>query len=141
MRTLAASCLLLVACGSGGGSGGTGGTAGSGGTGGACAAAFAECATYEDHTAAADSRTIAFVTAMYTPRCMKIKAGQMVTFSGQFAAHPLMQSCGPTANVITNGTGTSESITFATAGDYGYYCTIHGTASGFGMAGSISVVP
>jgi plastocyanin len=130
--------LLLLACGSGDGTGGSGGTAGSGG---ACAASFAGCTAYEDHTAAADSRNIAFVTAMYTPSCMKIKAGQTVTFSGQFAAHPLMQSCGPAPAVITNGTGTSKSITFAAAGDYGYYCTVHGTASGFGMAGSISVVP
>ena len=141
---LACVCLCLAACGSGGGTGGAGGSAGAGGssgTGGACAASFAGCAAYDDHTAAADTRTIVFTTAMYTPKCMQIKTGQTVTFSGDFVVHPLMQSCGPAPDVITNGSGTSKTVTFATAGDYGYYCTIHGTPSGGGMAGSISVVP
>lgn len=142
MKIVAALCLLFAACGSSGGSGGSGGGgAGGSGGGGMCAAAFAGCATYDDHTPAADARAIAFTFSMYTPKCMKIKVGQSVTFSGDFTAHPLAQSCGPAADVITNGTGSSKTVTFSTAGDYGYYCQIHGAANGSGMAGSITVIP
>jgi plastocyanin len=38
----------------------------------------------------------------------------------------------------TQATG-SYHLTFNTAGSYDYYCTIHGTAQGTGMAGTITV--
>jgi plastocyanin len=143
MRRLASLCILFAACGSSGGeTGGAGGTGGSGGTGGTgmCAAAFATCTTYDDLTADAANRTIAFTFSQYTPKCIKVKVGQTVTFSGSFPQHPLAQSCGPEA-VLFNTNGNSKAFTMQTAGDYGYYCTFHGNPQGQGMAGSISVVP
>jgi plastocyanin len=110
----------------------------------ACAAAYAGCTTYQDLTGSSATRTVTFggtVGNAYDPKCVQVKVGQSVTFSGgTFSFHPLAQACGP-APVITAGTGTTASFTFNTAGIYGYYCTVHGTASGTGMAGSIQVVP
>jgi len=146
MNRLASLCIFLLACGSsGGGSGGAGGSGGSGGTGGTggtgmCTAAFAGCSSYMDLTADAADRTIAFTFSKYTPNCIRVKTGQTVTFSGNFAQHPLAQSCGPDG-VLFNSTGMSKSFTFQAAGDYGYYCTFHGNQLGQGMSGSISVVP
>jgi plastocyanin len=107
----------------------------------ACASAFAGCSSYTDETANA-SHTIMFGDALgfsYSPKCLKIRSGQPVTFSGSFASHPLGQGCGP-ATVITS-TSPSGALTFTTTGIYGYYCHFHGDPSGSGMAGSIQVVP
>jgi plastocyanin len=142
MRKWASLCILFAACGSNGsGSGGAGGTGGSGGTGGTgtCAAAFAGCTSYMDLTADTANREIAFTFSMYTPNCIKVQTGQTVTFTGSFAQHPLAQSCGP-ESVLFNTAGMSKSFTFATPGNYGYYCTFHGNQMGQGMAGSIQVV-
>jgi plastocyanin len=105
-----------------------------------CATGYAGCSSFQDGTTG--SQTITFGTAgnTYQPSCLKVKVGQQVTFSGTFSVHPLTQACGP-AQVITNGSGTSTTFTFATAGLYGYYCAVHGFANGNGMAGSIQVVP
>ncbi|MGC4119660.1 MAG: hypothetical protein QM765_34835 [Myxococcales bacterium] len=103
-----------------------------------CAAAFAGCTTYQDATAGGP-QTISFAPVAYSPKCLKVAAGQTVTFSGSFSFHPLSQACGP-ADVITDtSSGTSKSFVFAEPGTYGYYCTAHGSAAGSGMAGSILV--
>jgi plastocyanin len=81
-----------------------------------------------------------FATAHYHPKCLTIKVGQSVTFSGSFAAHPLREACGPAASLTSTSGGSSATFTFDVAGDYGYYCPVHGTSSGTGMAGSIRVV-
>jgi plastocyanin len=107
----------------------------------ACAASYAGCSQSafdaSDFTAPGADRTVSFTCCEYTPNCLKIKVGQSVTFSGAFSSHPLAQGCGPAA-LITNGAGP---FTFNTPGDYGFYCTAHGTRSGGGMAGAIQVVP
>ena len=105
-----------------------------------CKPAFADCASYDDYTAPTADRTITFPFLSYAPKCMKISAGQSVTFSGNFGVHPLAQACG-TPGAITNGTSGSATFTFATPDVYGYYCENHGSADGSGMAGSILVVP
>jgi plastocyanin len=96
------------------------------------------CTTFADHTAANDARTLDWdVTIASSPdRCMKIKAGQSVTWSGNFSTHPLAQAGGDTPSPIGNGTGTSKTIQFPNPGDYGYVCTVHST-----MRGVIQVVP
>jgi plastocyanin len=107
-----------------------------------CPTPFAGCTNYIDWTSST-STTINFGGAggnTYQPNCVKIKSGQSITFAGDFTMHPLAQACGP-ASVITNGTGSSTTFKFSGAGTWGYYCTLHGTASGSGMAGSIQVVP
>lgn len=96
------------------------------------------CTTFADHTAANDTRTLNWdvTIASSADRCMKIKAGQSVTWSGDFGVHPLAQAGGDTPSPIGNGTGTSKTIQFPNAGDFGYVCTVHST-----MRGVIQVVP
>lgn len=98
-----------------------------------------------DLTAATATRTVTFTYPSYTPKCAKIKAGQSVTFSGDFSAHPLTAgtvSSGTatpqSGSPITNGTGTSATFAFPTAGTFPYYCGVHFSA---GMTGAIYVVP
>jgi plastocyanin len=131
---------------SGGGSGATGGGSSGGGSAGGGSAAgggtssgptlctsgdggvntFAGCDTWEDHTAAGDSRTVAFGTNfMATPMCMEIKNGQTVTFNSTDSSHPGAQTCGPVGNVIEFSGGASAMVTFHDAGVYGYECTVH----------------
>jgi plastocyanin len=109
-----------------------------------------ECAadTYEDATATDASRAIGVgspTLGAFTPPCLKIKVGQTVTFEGAFASHPLSPATpieGNPENPITETlTGTSAEFTFAEAGTFPFYCELHGSAAGLGMAGVIYVVP
>jgi plastocyanin len=83
----------------------------------------------------------------YTPRCIKVAAGAVVTFSGPFSQHPLQGGiiAGGTATPATSGpfatvtnTGATKDFTLATAGGFPYYCTVHGF---MGMNGAVFVVP
>jgi plastocyanin len=107
----------------------------------ACAAAFAGCADYTDATATDAARTITFSGGSYTPKCLKLRQGQAVTFSGTFSSHPLEQSCGPVGAIAAVNAGKTATYTLGAAGDYGYFCNFHGDATGSGMSGSIRVVP
>jgi plastocyanin len=98
---------------------------------------FAGCTTFDDRTDPSAARTVSFACCAYTPHCMRIKAGQAVTFSGSFTAHPLAQACGP-APVVSNSAGP---FTFDAPGAYGYFCEVHGGGDGSGMAGAIEGVP
>ena len=76
--------------------------------------------------------------------CLKVSTGTVVSWSGNFTFHPLAGGVLPTqdaASPITTagstvtGDGTVD-VTFDTAGDYPYFCTIH-TSS---MSGVVYVV-
>ena len=100
------------------------------------------CTTFVDKSQPNDVRDIAFPTGVgpvqYSPNCMKIKAGQSVTWNGAFANHPLIASGGDAGNPIpTTSTGTTKAFAFPTAGTYGFACQFHG----FSMFGAIQVVP
>jgi len=99
-----------------------------------------------DRTAVNAARTVTFPGFAYTPRCIKIRVGQTVTWSGDLAFHPLRpglivggvpmaQAGNPVPSVSA---GASTTATFAAAGDYGYYCANH---FGSGMVGAVYVVP
>lgn len=76
----------------------------------------------------------------YSPRCLRIKLGQSVTFSGNFSGHPLAQACGPT-RVVSATSGNSATFGFTEGlGSYGFYCEMHGSSTGAGMTGAIEVV-
>jgi plastocyanin len=77
-------------------------------------------------------------TPRYSPSCVRVSAGTMVTIENS-AIHPLRPAtCSPSDTPITGAAGTS-SFTFANAGRYGYWCGNHGADNGTGMAGLIIV--
>jgi plastocyanin len=88
-----------------------------------------QMADYMDFTTGA-APTIMFPTtatpATPTPRCVKIKTGTTVTWTGNFSAHPLAASGGDVPNPIMSG----PTATFANAGVYGFHCGIHATMTG-----------
>lgn len=80
--------------------------------------------------------------AQYTNRCVKIKAGQKITFAGAFNNHPLQAFGGDTPSPIPALTNAAQDggvleITFPTPGKFGFRCQFHP----FIMNGAIKVVP
>ena len=83
-----------------------------------------------DLSAAGASRTITFPStsaiAQYSKPCITIAVGQMVTWTGDFASHPLVQAGGDASMWITpTGTGTTVSFGFPVGGTYGFECSAH----------------
>jgi plastocyanin len=162
MRQTALSLLLLglatsalLACGGDGGAGGSGGgtssstgsaTGGGGsGSGGSAPTLVNGCdpEALEDHTADA-TVAIAFGAAVgfkYSPACIKVKSGTMVTFDGDFVGHPLEPGAvgadtpfpDPSSPIEETVTGTMATFTIAPAGSYPYYCGQHYGSKMFGL--------
>ncbi len=107
----------------------------------ACQAAFAGCASFVDATAAAADRTVHFQDYSYDPKCLMVRVGQIVTFSGDFIRHPLTPSCGPELLLEYRDTATAASFEMDAVGIYGYHCLDHGDPQGDAMSGAIQVVP
>ena len=63
--------------------------------------------------------------------CILVDAGTVVNWNGDFTAHPLAggESPNDADDLISQSdqTGATASVTFDTAGDYPYFCTIHTT--------------
>jgi len=86
--------------------------------------------------------TITFEGIEYTPRCVRVRSGSNVLFSGSFASHPLVGgtvtgSVGtpdPASPVPATSTGSEVTFTPTKAGTYPYYCSVH---VGSGMMGVI----
>lgn len=103
---------------------------------------------YVDESGEDDSRVITIVATSlsYSPRCLLIAKGQTVTFVGTLSEHPLAPGnpSHPAAGsahtpIVATATGKSVEFTFEEAGTFPYYCRIHGSGNGQGMAGSIHV--
>lgn len=98
-----------------------------------------------DRTDPGAQRSVTFAGFAYTPRCLKVKVGQTVTWNGDLSFHPLRagaivdnQPMAQPGNPIpSTSAGNTVSVTFNAAGDFGYYCAVHQP----GMAGAIYVVP
>ena len=80
----------------------------------------------------------------YDPNCLAIDAGDTVTFSGSFAAHPIYPSAKRgtiTGNPISGtSTGDRKDVVFPGAGFFAYFCGIHGGLDdGSTMAGVVWV--
>jgi plastocyanin len=104
---------------------------------------FAPCNLVTDYV---DSGTVNFggaLGAMYSPRCIRVRVGTRVTFSGAFGSHPLRPSTrGTSGNPISaTSTGDSTGVIFGSAGFFPFYCQFHGDDGGSGMAGVVYVMP
>ncbi|HEY3448085.1 MAG TPA: hypothetical protein VGK67_17140 [Myxococcales bacterium] len=121
---------------------------------------FAGCAEadFVDATGATADRKISGTVAeldggvlqgSYTPKCLKIKMGQSVTFQpvsatlsdGQTYDFPLTQACGPIYTIGSLEKGVAATIRLNKGGLYGYYEPYVGGKEGKDMAGAILVVP
>jgi plastocyanin len=108
-----------------------------------CAPDFATCSTFEDHTA---DTTVTINVVMptptsfsYSPHCIRVHAGTMVTITNS-VTHPLRQaSCSPTDSPLPAGPSTATAFTFDHVGHYGFWCMNHGSDDGMGMSGLIVV--
>ncbi|HXJ36534.1 MAG TPA: hypothetical protein VMS22_21060 [Candidatus Eisenbacteria bacterium] len=92
-------------------------------------------------------RTVTFAPYAYTPKCIRIREGENVTFSGSFEDHPLAggEIVGMDA-VIDNSSpigvtasGTSKEIPFPAGGTFPYFCVNHGATQN--MFGAVIVEP
>jgi len=80
----------------------------------------------------------------YDPRCVSIGVGDSVTWSGDFAIHPLrggyydgsMLVPDASSPIDATNTGMELTTTFPAAGVYPFYCDFHGA---FGMTGAVKV--
>lgn len=105
-----------------------------------CTNTYASCGVYQDQTSPASNRVVTFANFAYSPACIRIKAGQSITFSGTFSFHPFLWQCQQGGTVTnTPPSGSLGVFTFPTPGYYNYKCAAHG--DGFNMRGSIEVVP
>jgi plastocyanin len=96
---------------------------------------------------AVDATTIDVSGFKYSPACIKVKAGDMVSLPGM-SGHPLagMVTNGDQPNPISSGqpaggyTSTVK-VTFPDQGSFGFYCVFHGsdTTSGGSMTGVVYV--
>jgi len=91
------------------------------------------CTTFADETASGGAIAWDFNV---TPKCVKVKVGQAVTWTGDFSFHPLAPFNGDTPNPITTGSGGTSKVTFPTAGTFGFHCLTHPA-----MQGAVQVVP
>lgn len=106
-----------------------------------CPSNFASCGTWTDATDPGASRAITAVFSggfVYSPKCLKIKAGQAVTYSMAFSTHPLVADCQDHASLTNTSSGSSAAFSFPYPGYYGFHCAVHGPG---GMSGSIWVIP
>ncbi|MFO0679612.1 MAG: hypothetical protein U0169_24000 [Polyangiaceae bacterium] len=95
-------------------------------------------ADFVDRSDATASRNLTwdFDAGSIPERCMKIKVGQTVTWTGNFTTHPLVGGGGDTPNPVDGAQTAGGMATFANAGTYGYFCDNHAF-----MKGAILVVP
>lgn len=102
-----------------------------------------DVAAATDETASA-AVTITFAGTAYTPKCVRVKAGTQVTFSGDFTLHPLVggevkagtKTPDAMSPIQETSTGMSAMFTLSTPGTYPYYCDVHAIV---GMVGVIFV--
>jgi plastocyanin len=116
-----------------------GSTTSASGTGGGAPALVNGCdpTALEDHTkdATVDIKFGDPAGLVYDPPCIKVKSGTKVSFTGNFAVHPLAagevivgQAPVMDANSPIKATSTGmgpTTFTIAAAGSYPYYCTEH----------------
>jgi plastocyanin len=118
--------------------GGSDGSAADAGGGDAAPVVISSCNTFVDRSSASASRTITWDFSVSTApeRCMTVKAGQKVTFSGSFSTHPLISGDGDKPNPIATLDPATGEVVYPKAGVFGFICGIHPS-----MIGAIKVIP
>jgi len=104
-------------------------------------------ASPEDHTGDTADVEVDFGASagnqnVYTPACVKIKAGQKLVYKGNFVAHYLTGGTASKDGETPDGSspipktesGTEVTVAFPAAGTFPYYCQQHGT---LGMKGAV----
>jgi len=100
-------------------------------------AVFAAPRLVNKNFSSAAGKTVTLTNNKFTPKTVKIKKGQSVTWVAKEGAHTVKADNGS----FQSGTltaGKSFSHTFDTPGTYGYHCAFHGSA-GHDMAGTVIV--
>lgn len=99
--------------------------------------------TFEDQTGSATAEVDAIDNA-FEPQYVEVKAGTTVTFKNDgrndHNVIPVRADEFTAIQADQFKPGTEATVTFAEAGDYPYYCSLHGNATK-GMTGAIRVVP
>jgi plastocyanin len=92
----------------------------------------------DDANGPTDEATVSVSDNTFGPASLDVSTGTTVTWEWEgAAAHNVTWVSGSPAPSATQTTGTYER-TFAAAGAFEYYCTIHGTPT-TGMRGSVTV--
>jgi plastocyanin len=113
---LAASIAIVAACGSSSGNTTGVSTGGGGGT-----------TTLPTPPA---NTVIASATLVFNPTSLTVATGTTVTFTFEGVTHNVTFTTTGAPADIPNNSNTSVTRVFATAGTYGYHCTIHPTMTG-----------
>lgn len=108
--------------------------------------AFAQSASVAGCTAnsfvqGADNNVIQAMGASYSPKCLKVKVGSVVTIQAS-ARHPLFAMAdidAPNPFASADEMTTPQTRQMNQKGIFGYFCTAHGDSEGDGMAGAILV--
>jgi plastocyanin len=113
----------------GGGMGAMGG-GGAGAQGGGGGDASVNGCTLADATDMTAHNAVELTWSLPHHECTLIAAGTTVTWTGNFAVHPLVGGVTPTtdpASPISTAAPANgqESVVFSQAGDYPYFCTVH----------------
>jgi plastocyanin len=83
--------------------------------------------------------TVGGSALVFTPKTLTINAGDTITFVNAGGDHNVTANDGSFRSGDPTTDAFSFTHTFATPGTFGYYCEIHGSPSGAGMAGSVTV--
>ena len=89
------------------------------------------CTDFAERTYSDSPRSITWDISLSgrLERCMVIKKGQDVTFSGDFSTHPLLAEGGDSPNPIASHDATGK-VTFRAAGLFGFRCGTHPSMTG-----------
>jgi plastocyanin len=91
--------------------------------------------------AAADEVVIPMANFEFSPREIIVPVGSTIIWLNQDAApHTATADDGRAFNSDLVANGQSFSLTLLDVGEFSYFCELHGSAGGIGMAGKISVV-
>jgi plastocyanin len=75
----------------------------------------------------------------YSPKTVTIQSGDTVRWTNAGGTHNVRAADDSFSSGEPASDAWTFSRTFNTPGTYGYYCTLHGSAGGFGMAGTVIV--